>query len=60
MKKILGWTFESSLTDKVLNKDYLIKEHLFWSKLDPYLSFHALKFDLNYAGSFKEPRLVFF
>jgi len=54
-----GWTFESSLTDKVLNKDYLIKEHLFWSKLDPYLSFHALKFDLNYAGSFKEPRLIF-
>jgi len=56
-----GWTYESSLENDQLSQDYFLKEHLFWSKLEPYLTFHALK--LDYKSEHKEDnqqaRLIF-
>jgi len=56
-----GWTYESSLENDVLSKDYFFKEHLFWSKLEPYLTFHALKLDYNsqHKEGNRQARLIF-
>jgi len=55
-----GWTYESSLKDDVLSEEYLLKEHLFWTKLEPYLSFHAIKLLSGSKGDNScESRLIF-
>jgi len=42
-----GWTYELPHRENRVRADFLVREHLFWSRLEPFLSFHALKLGLT-------------
>jgi len=46
-----GWTYEIPHREKTVERDFFRREHLFWSRLEKHLNFHALKIDMNSSAA---------